>query len=146
MPASEDISLSFHDTRQKMQAALADDLRAYAGKRWPSGNAKFRKGRLADLLGFSERRVRSFWEAKAAAPRDHEIEAIKALIGAEKDEANAEAYRAMEARFAAMEAELAELRAAIAGAALAAESLAAGRSGRKPDRQGQGLHGRRSTD
>lgn len=146
MPASEDTFLSFRDTSQKMQAALADDLRQYAGKRWPSGNAKFRKGRLADLLGFSERRVRSFWEAKAAAPRDYEIEAIKALIGAEEEDANAEAYRAMEARFAAMEAELAELRAAIAGTALAQKGRTAGRPGASADSARQGLHERRSTD
>jgi hypothetical protein len=126
--------------------AIASDLRTYAVKRWPTANHKFRKSRLANLLGFSERRVRSFWEAKAASPRDDEVDAIKALIGAEEEEANAEAYRAMEARFAAMEAELAELRAAIAAAALAGEGASAGRPGSRNDRQGQGLHGRRSTD
>lgn len=106
--------MSFRDTGRKMQAALADDLREYAGKRWPSGNAKFRKGRLADLLGFSERRVRSYWEAKAASPRDHEIEAIKALIG--RKEGADVADRAIAERLSQVEAELAEVRALLARA------------------------------
>lgn len=111
-----------------MQAALADDLREYAGKRWPSGNAKFRKGRLADLLGFSERRVRSFWEAKAAAPRDHEIEAIKALIG-QKEEADGFADIALAKRIADLEAQVATLAALLAGDTLAAQGRAAHRQG-----------------
>lgn len=129
-----------------MHEALANDLREYAVKRWPTANHKFRKGRLADLLGLSERRVRSYWEAKAAAPRDEEIEAIKALIGAEEDEAYAEAYRTLEARFASMEAEFAKLRAAVAAASLAGEGPADRRPGAGTDREGQGLRGRRSTD
>lgn len=87
-------------------AAISTDLRTYAVKRWPTANHKFRKGRLADLLGFSERRVRSFWEGTAAAPRDEEIEAIHALVGANEqiEEANRDAYAALQERIARLEA------------------------------------------
>jgi hypothetical protein len=127
-----------------MQAALADDLREYAGKRWPSGNAKFRKGRLADLLGFSERRVRSYWEAKAAAPRDHEIEAIKALIG-RREEAH-EADIALAKRIADLEAQVATLAALLARDTLAAEGLSAHRQGGGALGSRQAVPRRRSTD
>lgn len=138
--------MSFRDTSKKMQSVLADDLRAYAGRRWPSGNAKFRKGRLADLLGFSERRVRSFWEAKAAAPRDEEIEAIKALIGQEREEANAASDRAFAERIAALEEQLAGVRALVDRLALAGDIGEARAQGGGSYRDGQGHPLRRSTD
>lgn len=128
-------------------AALSRDLRVYAVRRWPLDKDERRKERLATLLNMTKRRVRSLWENEGTArPRGAEIERIKALIGAEEEEAYAEAYRQMDARFAAMEAELAQLRAAIAATALAGEGAPSSRSGRGADRQGQGLYGRRSTD
>lgn len=128
-------------------ATLSTDLRIYAVKRWPLDKDERRKERLAALLNMTKRRVRSLWEnERSARPRGDEIERIAALIGAEEEEANAETYRAMEARFASMEAELAELRAAIAAASLAGEGTAARGSRRRDDRQGQSLYGRRSTD
>jgi len=128
-----------------MHAALADDLRAYAGKRWPSGNAKFRKGRLADLLGFTERRVRSFWEAKAAAPRDYEIAAIKALIG-EKEKADALADKALTERIDELEAQVAFLVSALAGDEAAAARAAPHRQGGGQSQRGQNLPRRRADD
>ncbi len=101
--------------------AIATDLRTYAVKRWPTANHKFRKARLADLLGFSERRVRSFWEGNAASPRDDEVDAIKALVG-QKEDAHAGAYEAMAARLAAMEEDHAALRAELARVRMALES------------------------
>ena len=128
-------------------ATLSTDLRIYAVKRWPLDKDERRKERLAALLSMTKRRIRSLWEnERTARPRGDEIERIQALIGAEEEEANAEAYRAMEARFASMEAELAELRASIAAASLAGEGPAPRGQGRRNDRQGESLHGRRSTD
>lgn len=128
-------------------ATLSRDLRVYAARRWPLDKDERRKERLATLLNMTKRRVRSLWENEGTArPRGEEIERIKALIGAEEEEAYAEAYRQMDARFAAMEAELAALRTAIAATALAGEGAAHSGSGRGPDRQGQGVPRRRSTD
>lgn len=96
-----------------MHAALADDLRDYAVRRWPTANHKFRKARLADLLGMTERRVRSFWEAnREMSPRAEEVAAIKALIG-EKEKAD-DADRTLAQRLADVEAELTEVRALLA--------------------------------
>lgn len=90
-----------------MHAALADDLREYAVKRWPTANHKFRKARLAGILGLTERRVRSFWEAnRDMAPRDDEVAAIKALIGTKEsniEEANRDAFAALQERIARLE-------------------------------------------
>lgn len=118
--------------------AISVGLRTYAGKRWPTANAKFRKSRLADILGFSERRVRSYWEAKAASPRDDEIDAINALIG-QKEDAHAGANKALEARLAAVEADNAALRAEISRVRLALE-------GGDADPKVGRLYGRRSGD
>ena len=101
----------------KMNAAIAHDLRVYARRRWPSENDKYRKDRLRDLLKVSVRRMRSLWEGEeTAVPRTHETDRIEALIGKKigapdltEEEANAvvrsqEEYRALEARIAALEA------------------------------------------
>lgn len=132
---------------REVTTAVATDLRIYAGRRWPTMNHKWRKARLASLLGMNERRVKSIYEAEDTARLRADEEArIKALISAQEGEANAEAYRAMEARFAAMEAELAELRAAVAAASLAGEGAPSSGSRRRDDRQGPSLYGRRSAD
>jgi hypothetical protein len=125
--------------------AIASDLRAYAVRRWPTANHKFRKARLADLLGFSERRVRSFWEATAASPRDDEVDAINALLG-QKEGADEGAYEAMAARLAAMEADYAELRAEMDRVRLALEGREEGGQGGASDGRGIRLYGRRAGD
>ena len=116
--------------------AISSDLRAYAVKRWPTANHKFRKARLADLLGLSERRVRSYWEAKAAAPRDEEIGAITALIGRKEEaDAHAEADRALAERLAELEAQVAFLVQALARETLAGQSINPGQTMRRAARQ-----------
>lgn len=68
-----------------MTAALANDLRIFAGQKWPTMNHKWRKARLAGLLGMSERRVKSIYEAEETARLRADEEArIKALIGQEE--------------------------------------------------------------
>lgn len=124
--------------------ALSSDLRAYAVKRWPTANHKFRKARLADLLGLTERRVRSYWEAKAASPRDDEVDAIKALIG-QKEDADA-ADIALAERIAELEAQVAFLVSALAGDELAASGAHPHKPRGRASGQGQGTPGRRSTD
>lgn len=116
--------------------ALSGGLRKYAVARWPTANHKFRKARLADLLGFSERRVRSYWEAKAASPRDDEVDAIKALIG-QKEQADA-ADITLAKRIADLEAQVATLASLLAGDEMAAARMASrggsnGASGRSHD-------------
>lgn len=122
-------------------ATISSGLRTYAVKRWPTANHKFRKARLADLLGFTERRVRSFWEAKAAAPRDDEIDAIKALIGQQED-----ADATLSNRIAELEAQVASLAALLAGDEMAAQRRAAHRQGIGASGASQVTPRRRSTD
>ena len=105
--------------------ALAQDLRTYAVRRWPTTNHKWRKARLASILGLTERRVRSLYEGEETAVlRQHEADAITNLIGAarerEIDEANAHDFTALQARVARLEALLLEQEAAANRRALAA--------------------------
>lgn len=131
-----------------MTAALANDLRIYAGRRWPTMNHKWRKAKLASMLGMSERRVKSLYEAdEAARLRADEEARIKALIGQKEEaDADADAYRALEARFVAMEAAFADLRAEVAAAALVRQGNSSGRPGRENTGAGQGIFRRRSED
>lgn len=128
--------MSFRDKCRPMHA-LAEDLKTYAGRRWPTANAKFRKARLADLLGFSERRVRSFWEASQyMSPRDEEVAAIKALIG-QKEEADA-ADTALQKRIAELEAQVAFLVEALARDEMAAKRQTSRRQSRMATARGNG--------
>lgn len=105
---------------RELTAALATDLRIYAGRRWPEMNHKWRKARLASLLGMSERRVRSIYEAEETARLRVDEEArINALIRA-KEDAHEETDRALANRVAELETQLAQVMAALAGDALAA--------------------------
>lgn len=89
-------------------ASLSTDLRVYATKRWPLDKDERRKERLATLLNMTKRRVRSLWENEATAvPRGAEIDRIKALIGVEEsniEEANRDAFAALQERIARLEA------------------------------------------
>lgn len=124
--------------------AIATGLREYSVRRWPTANHKFRKSRLADLLGFTERRVRSFWEAKAASPRDDEIDAIKALIGQEEESHAAD--EALSARIAELEAQVAFLVATLARDEVAAEGTPARRQIAGASSGSNAARGRRSAD
>lgn len=62
--------------------AISHDLKVFARQRWPLANDKYRKDRLAGLLGFTKRRIRSFYEGEeTAVPRTRETDAIERLIG-----------------------------------------------------------------
>ena len=105
---------------------VATDLRVYAGLRWPTMNHKWRKARLASLLGMNERRVKSIYEAEQTARLRADEEArIKALLG-RKEEAH-EADIALAKRIADLEAQVATLVALLAGDTLAAQGRAAHR-------------------
>lgn len=142
-----------------MGAAIAEELRVYARKRWPLTTDEWRKDRLAALLGFSRRRVKSLYEGeRTAVPRKEETDAVERLIGKRIGEPAIEEeaqngieqsraeYRALEARIARIEAlfagadaklsgpELDEIRALARGkgAGAARSGRANGRTDRSP--------------
>ena len=120
--------------RRDVTVEVATDLRIYAGQRWPTMNHKWRKARLASLLGMNERRVKSIYEAEQTARLRVDEEArIKALIG-QREKADA-ADEALAKRIADLEAQVASLAALLARDTLAAE-------GRVAHRQGAGASGR----
>lgn len=131
---------------REVTAALATDLRVFAGQKWPTMNHKWRKARLAFLLGMSERRVKSIYEAEQTARLRADEEArIKALIG-QKEEANAASDRAFAERIAALEEELSGVRALVDRLALAGDFGEAREAGGGSYRAGKSHPSRRSTD
>lgn len=148
MPAHEvnQLSISPKNEAHEVTTAVATDLRIYAGQRWPTMNHKWRKARLASLLGMNERRVKSIYEAEQTARLRVDEEArIKALIG-QKESADAAADKALADRIAELEAQVAFLVAALAGDELAARGNAPRGQGRAALAAGGGTAGRRSTD
>lgn len=130
-----------------MTDALANDLRVYAGTRWPTMNHKWRKARLASLLGMNERRVKSLYEAEETARvREDEAARIKTLISAKEEAASAEADKALEARIADLETQLAMVLSALAGDQLAAHGGAARRDSSDAHQAGGATQARRTTD
>jgi hypothetical protein len=128
-------------------ATLSTDLKVYARQRWPLDKDSRRKERLASLLNLTVRRVRSLWEnEQTASPRGDELERIEALIGAEREAANAAADRALEARISELEAQLAAVVAALAGDKLAAHSRAARGDSSDTHSAGGRTPARRTTD
>jgi len=126
-------------------ASVATDLRMYAGQRWPTMNHKWRKARLASLLGMNERRVKSLYEAEDTARLRVDEEAkIKALLG-QKEKADA-ADIALAERIAHLEAQVATLAALLAGDEMAASRRQAQRKGVGGTDAGQVASGRRPTD
>lgn len=125
--------------------AIATDLRVYAGIRWPTMNHKWRKARLASLLGMNERRVKSIYEAEHTARLRADEEArIKALLG-QKEAADVE-DQAIAERIADLEAQVAFLVAALAGDELAADGEKAHRPGRKSPGRSPSVPRRRADD
>jgi hypothetical protein len=148
MPAHEVNELAFSPKNEahEVTTAVATDLRIYAGQRWPTMNHKWRKARLASLLGMNERRVKSIYEAEQTARLRVDEEArIKALLG-QKEEADAVADEALANRIAELEAKVAFLVSALAGDELAARRDASRGQGRGPLAEGSGPPRRRSTD
>lgn len=124
-----------------MTAVLANDLRVFAGQKWPTMNHKWRKNKLASMLRMSERRVKSIYEADPAARvRADEAERIRALINQE------EADAALADRIAELEAQVAFLTAAINREQMAATGAASHEAGHGGTGQGQRIPRRRSTD
>lgn len=124
---------------------VAADLRMYAGLRWPMMNHKWRKARLASLLGMKERRVKSIYEAdQSARLRADEEAAIKALIG-KKEEADA-ADIALAKRISELETQVAFLVAALARDELAAHSAIAHRASASTSAKGNSAPKRRAAD
>lgn len=120
----------FAKKERDVTAALADDLRAYAVKRWPTMNHEWRKAKIASLLNMKVRRVRSYWDGEESlSPRQQEVEAIKSLIGAEEEKAREEADRALAKRVAELEAQLAFVMAALASDTMATGGGASWRQG-----------------
>lgn len=141
--------MSFSDKSEprEVTAALATELRTYAGRRWPTANHKWRKARLASLLGMNERRVKSLYEADPLARIRHdEAVRIDALIGAEPEETSGREDRLLAQRVAELEAQLATVVAALARDEMAAGGMAP----RNPEQRTDGGDGssprRRSTD
>lgn len=133
-------------------ASLSTDLRVYATKRWPLDKDERRKERLAALLNMTKRRVRSLWENEATAvPRGAEIERIEALIGAEQaeqqkiEEANRDAFTALQERIARLEAIVLSLTAEPDHDALAGAGTGTDR-GRRGDVAGAAERGREHDD
>ena len=128
------LGMQDNSERRDVTVEVATDLRIYAGQRWPTMNHKWRKARLASLLGMNERRVKSIYEAEQTARLRVDEEArIKALIG-QREKADA-ADTALAKRIADLEAQVATLAALLASDTLAAE-------GRVGHRQGAGASGR----
>lgn len=128
-----------------MTAALANDLRVFAGRKWPTMNHKWRKARLASLLGMSERRVKSLYEAEETARLRVDEEArIKSLIG-KKEEADA-ADIALAERIAELEAQVAFLVSALARDEMAASGASVRGQVTSPVERRERAPGRRSTD
>lgn len=130
---------------REVSAALATDLRVFAGQKWPTMNHKWRKARLASLLGMNERRVKSIYESEQSARlRADEEAAIKALIG-KKEEADA-ADIALAQRITELEAQVAFLVSALAGDQMAAQGHVSHKPSRSTSVQGEGVPRRRAAD
>lgn len=89
-----------------MNAALADDLKIYARRRWPLTTDEWRWTRLANLIGVKPRRMKSLYQGEpSAVVRQTEAEALAALIrNREIEEANRSDFQALQNRIARLEA------------------------------------------
>ena len=92
--------------RREVSAAVSNELKLYARQRWPLANDKFRKGRLAHIIGVTDRRIKSLWEGDPAAVlREHEAAAIRKLRKQRQvEEDNRNDFQALQARLARLEA------------------------------------------
>lgn len=130
-------------------ASISTDLRVYATKRWPLDKDERRKERLASLLNMTKRRVRSLWENEPTArPRGEEIERIEALVRVEQEqieEANRDAFAALQERIARLEAVVLALTAEPDHDALAGAGTGTDR-GRRGDVAGAAERGREHDD
>lgn len=102
------MGIEVNSERRDVSVAVSNELRAYARTRWPLANDKFRKTRLASLIGVTERRIKSLWEGDPAAVlREHEAAAIRKLHKQRQiEEANRNDFAALQDRVARLEAAL----------------------------------------
>lgn len=104
-----------------MNAALSIELKTYARQRWPLSTDEWRRNRLASILNFTARRMKSLYEGETTAiVRAHEEAKIHALTKKKERQADAE-NRALEARVASLEAQIADLMAVLNRDELAAQ-------------------------
>ncbi len=90
-----------------MPASVQLMMRDYAAVRWPTLNHKGRMARLAGVLGFGHRRVKSLYCAElGTAVRADEYAAIAALHQRKIEEANRDDFQDLQARIARLEAAL----------------------------------------
>lgn len=130
-----------------MIAAAQTDLRNIAALEWPRLNHKGRLRELSRRLPWSPRRVRAVYNAEPGVSlREREAADIKALTGAETEEANGTEDRALAERVDQIEAQIAALMAALAGDEMARGRLAAGAPGQPTHNQSERTPRRRSTD
>jgi len=110
MHPPEDKPLGNSDKRERheMNAALADDLKIYARRRWPLTTDEWRWTRLANIVGVKPRRMKSLYQGEpTAVVRQHEADALAKLIrNREIEEANRNDFQALQARIARLEAAL----------------------------------------
>lgn len=94
--------------RREVNAALADDLKIFARRKWPLSTDEWRMGRLSHMIGVGARRMKSLYQGEATAVlRQHEAEAIQKLLRERKvEEANRDDFQALQARIARLEAAL----------------------------------------
>ncbi len=93
--------------REQVPASVQVMMRDYAAVRWPTLNHKGRMARLAGVLGFGHRRVKSLYCAElGTAVRAEEYAAIAALRTTKIEEANRNDFQALQARIARLEAAL----------------------------------------
>jgi hypothetical protein len=93
--------------REQVTASVQVMMREYSAVRWPTLNHKGRMARLAGVLGFGHRRVKSLYCAETGtAVRADEFAAIAALHQRKIEEANRNDFQALQARIARLEAAL----------------------------------------
>lgn len=130
-----------------MAADLSTDLRIYAVQKWPTMNHKWRKAKLASMLGMNARRMKSLYEAENTARlRADEETKIIALLGQKQQVNNEASDRALAQRVAELEAQLADVVAALARDQMARGGQPDGRSNSRQPSEDRRITHRRSTD
>jgi hypothetical protein len=107
-PEANPLGISDNLERREVNAALADDLKIFARRKWPLSTDEWRMSRLANMIGVGTRRMKSLYQGEATAVlRQHEAEAIAKLLNQRQiEEANRNDFQVLQARIARLEAAL----------------------------------------
>lgn len=106
-PKDEKLEKHSSTEREQVSASVQTMMRDYSAVRWPTLNHKGRMARLAGVLGFGHRRVKSLYCAEpGTAIRADEYAAVEALQQRQIEEANRHDFQALQARIARLEAAL----------------------------------------